>query len=38
MIFKMWAKSEFVLSQPRYYNLLAEKKGKKYHVFKVLFF
>ena len=26
MILKMWVKSKFVLCQPRYYNLLTEKK------------
>ena len=38
MILKMWAKSKFVLCQPRYYNLLTEKNYKKIHVFEVLIF
>ena len=33
MILKMWVKSKFVLWQPRYYNLLTEKKDKKIHDF-----
>ena len=33
MILKMWVKSKFVLWQPRYYNLLTEKKHKKIHDF-----
>ena len=33
MILKMSVKSKFVLWQPRYYNLLTEKKDKKIHDF-----
>ena len=38
MILQMWVKSKFVLCQPRYYNLLAEKKCKKIDVFEVMLF
>ena len=38
MTFNMWAKIKFVLWQPPYSNLLAEKKEKNIHVFKVPFF
>ena len=34
----MQVKSKFVLRQPRYYNLLSEKKDKKIYVFVVLIF
>ena len=30
IVFKIWVKSTFVLSKPRYNNLLNEKKGKKF--------
>ena len=33
IILKMCEKSKFVLWQPRYYNLLTEKKDMKIHVF-----
>ena len=36
MILKGWVKSKFVLCQPRYYNLLNEKKNKKIHVFELI--
>ena len=35
MILKGWVKSK-VLCQPRYYNLLNEKKYKKIHVFELI--
>ena len=38
MILKMWVKSTFALCQPRYYNLLTEKKDEKIHAFEVLIF
>ena len=38
MILKMWVQSKFVLRQLRCYNLLAQKKNKKIHVFVVLIF
>ena len=38
MILKLWAKSKFILSQPRYYNLLTDKKDKKIHVFEILIY
>ena len=38
MILKMWVKRKFVLWQPRYYNLLTQKKDRKIHAFEVLFF
>ena len=38
MILKMWVKRKFVLCQPRYYNLLTEKRYKKIHLFQVLIF
>ena len=34
----IWVKSEFVLRQPGYYNLLTQKKEKKIHDFEVLIF
>ena len=38
MILKMWVKSKYVLWQPRYYNLLAEKSDKEIHVFEIHIF
>ena len=38
MILKIWMKSKFVLRQPRFYDLLTEKKYNKIHIIEVLIF